>query len=97
LGLSDNALNFTGAAPFNFPHDSKEGSAITQSISSTTDFKISFDWSFLTNDGAPITFPGFPGDPRDTAFVTLYNVTSDQASRTIQVLTQSLPVPGSFN
>ncbi|NEP06325.1 MAG: hypothetical protein F6K25_26035 [Okeania sp. SIO2G4] len=90
LGLSNDALNFTGA--FNFPHDSKEGSAIKQSISSTTDFEISFDWSFLTNDGAPL----FPGDPRDTAFVTLYNVTSPEESRGIEVLAQSLPITNGF-
>jgi hypothetical protein len=89
LGLSPTALNFTGAAPFNFPHDSKEGSAIKQSITLHTESTISFNWSFLTNDGAPL----FPGDPRDTAFVTLYSTNSDLASRTIEVLRQSEPVP----
>ncbi len=92
LGLPATALNTPSSLPI--PNNPYEGSAIKQSISSTSDFQVSFDWSFLTNDGEAQPF-----GERDAAFVILYNMNTPQASRTINLLAQSsgnFPAPGSL-
>ena len=66
LGLSPTALNspFSSLPAF-------EGSAIKQTFTANEGDKLNFEAKFLTNDGLD-----FFGNPRDYAFVTLYQVGS---------------------
>lgn len=85
LGLEPNALNIDrsgGKIPgFRTP---KEGSAITQTITVDTPFKLSFDWNYLTNDGTHETFGN-----QDFSFLTFYPEGSNPADRTVEILGDS--------
>ena len=61
-----------------------EGSAITQTITVSDPFKLTFDWNFLTNDGTNSLLGN-----QDYSFVTLYDPSSSIASRTADVLGDS--------
>ena len=62
----------------------KEGSAITQTFTTDGDFKLSFNWNYLTNDGSDSRL----GDG-DFGFVTIYNNSSPQNTRGIIILDDS--------
>lgn len=89
LGLSQNALNIpreSGTTPISSANGRtpKEGSAIKQTINSTEPFQISFDWNYLTNDGASQDL----GDS-DYGFVTIYETSSNVLDRSIEILADS--------
>lgn len=90
LGIDPDALDVAS----NFPGlnlSPNEGSAIKQSFSSDTDFSVSFDWNFLTNDG---DVPGL-SSTRDYAFVIL---TKDGEAPIVQTLDSSSgDFPSSLN
>ncbi len=82
LGLAENTLNIDREnGSLSGTRTPKEGSAIRQTITVDSDFTLSFNWHFLTNDTNDATF----GD-RDYAFVTIYDTSSSLNSRTIDVL-----------
>lgn len=89
----DRALqNFLGIPEDSLDEDfleTKEGSGLlSDPFTKTSPFTVSFQFDFLTNDGL-----SFFGDPRDLAFVTLYEVSSDIDTRTIIPLERSTGDP----
>lgn len=110
LGLSANALNIPlqeGDTNIGGNRTPKEGSAIklNDTINSSEPFTISFDWSYLTNDGQDL----FLGDS-DYAFVVIYEensngepiILADSDSSTIPTITTAddayaLATNGSYN
>ena len=82
LGLDQNTLNIAREnGSLSSTRTPKEGSAIRQTITVDSDFTLSFNWHFLTNDANDALF----GD-RDYAFVTIYDTSSNINSRTTNLL-----------
>jgi len=86
LGLEANSLNLPRTGGSISGHRTpKEGSAIKQTITVDEGSIVTFNWNYLTNDGAHPIFGN-----QDYSFVTIYEEGSDPGDRPVQILGDSI-------